>query len=240
MDGKVIALTGAASGIGLSTARLLASQGALLSLADNNSEVLGKAIARIVEAWFASTVERYGRLDGCADIAGVTGRCQGTQRVWEVTDDEYDFIMDVTVRGTLNCLRAQIPHLREGAAIANASSICGLIGLPLCGVYAASKHAVSGMTKAAAKELGPMKIRVNCFNPGFIETPMLQSSSSLENMDKTVTHDNIALRGMGIPDEVAKVVLWLLSDASEYVTGASISVMIDLCTLHLDALEAEL
>jgi NAD(P)-dependent dehydrogenase (short-subunit alcohol dehydrogenase family) len=184
--GKVIVLTGAASGIGLSTAKLLASHGATLSLADNNPALLSSAVKEIiaanpnahcfgtvvdvrsreqVDAWIATTVEKYGEIDGCGNIAGVIGKCQGSQRTWEITDEEYDFIMDVNVRGLMNCLRAQIPHVKQGGSIVNASSICGLVGLPACAVYCASKHAVIGMTRAAAKELGPKGTRVNCFNP---------------------------------------------------------------------------
>lgn len=179
-------LTGAASGIGLSTAKLLASRGAHLSLADNNSALLSTAVKDIlashpnnqcfgtvvdvrsrtqVEAWIAATVEKYGEIDGCGNIAGVIGKHQGEQAMWQVTDEEYDFIMDVNVRGLMNCMRAQIPHVKKGGSIVNASSICGLVGLPQCSVYCASKHAVIGMTRAAAKELGPKGTRVNCINP---------------------------------------------------------------------------
>lgn len=187
LSGKVIVLTGAASGIGLATAKLLASRGAILSLADNNDTLLSTAVKDIlatapsgtscfgtvvdvrsrtqVDAWITATVEKYGGIDGCGNIAGVIGKCQGSQRTWEITDEEYDFIMDVNVRGLMNCLRAQIPHVKKGGSIVNASSICGVVGLPLCSVYCASKHAVVGMTRAAAKELGPKGIRVNCFNP---------------------------------------------------------------------------
>lgn len=184
MDGKVITLTGAASGIGLATAKLLASKGARLSLADVQSSLLDAAVAEItaaggtvigtvvdvrdrkqVDAWIQKTVDKWGKLDGVANVAGVIGRCQGQQTVEKITDEEYDFIMDVNVRGVMNCMRAQVPHVKEGGSMVNASSIMGIIGLPRTAVYAASKHAIAGFTKAAAKELGPSNIRVNCFNP---------------------------------------------------------------------------
>lgn len=187
MKGKVVAITGAASGIGLATAKLLVSRGAILSLSDINTSLLQKAVSDIsssnpgvavhgtmvdirdrkqVQSWITSTVSRHGgRLDACANIASTGGKKAGTQRTQDITDEEYDFIMDVNVRGTMNCMRAQIPHLREGGVIANASSICGLLGLPRMAIYCAAKHAVIGMTKAAARELGPSKIRVNCVNP---------------------------------------------------------------------------
>ncbi|KAK0391455.1 hypothetical protein NLU13_0956 [Sarocladium strictum] len=243
LSGKVIVLTGAASGIGLATAKLLASHGATLSLADNNAALLSTAVKDIlaanpgascfgtvldvrsrqqVDAWIAETVDKYGGIDGCGNIAGVIGKCQGSQRTWEITDEEYDFIMDVNVRGLMNCLRAQIPHVKAGGSIVNASSICGLVGLPLCSVYCASKHAVVGMTRAAAKELGPKGVRVNCFNPGFIATPML--SASIDSMDKGVTPSSVAMQRLGKPEEVANLIEWLLSDGSSYVTGATMGV----------------
>lgn len=183
---KVIAITGAASGIGEETARLFASKGAKLSLADVQSERLqnlkseleqahpdAKILISIVdvskreevESWISTTVARLGLLDGCANLAGVIGKQSNVVPIEGVDDDDWDFIYGVNVLGLRNCLRAQIPHINEGGAIVNASSILGLIGAPNNLAYASSKHAVVGMTRVAAKELGPRKIRCNCFCP---------------------------------------------------------------------------
>jgi NAD(P)-dependent dehydrogenase (short-subunit alcohol dehydrogenase family) len=184
MKDKVIVITGAASGIGLETARLFASKGAKLSLADvqekplkDLEDELQQAGAQVfvqtvdvrdrkaVEAWIAATVDRFGKLDGAANLAGVIGKQANAIEIRDIDDDDWDFVMGVNVVGLRNCLRAQIPHFNEGASIVNAASILGLIGAAKNLAYCASKHAVVGMTRAAAKELGPKKIRVNCICP---------------------------------------------------------------------------
>lgn len=184
LTSKVITMTGAASGIGLETARLLASHGAHLSLADIQEQPLGALEAELlssgtqvlahtvdvshrgsVEAWIAATVARFGRIDGAANLAGVIGRQSNVAAIGEVEDADWDFIMGVNVNGLRNCLRAQVPHLSEGGAIVNAASILGLVGAARNLAYCASKHAVVGMTRAAAKELGPRGVRVNCICP---------------------------------------------------------------------------
>ncbi|OWY49564.1 NAD(P)-binding protein [Alternaria alternata] len=195
---KVIAIIGAASGIGLETARLFASKGAKLALADVQEKPLKDLESELrtagaqvmiqvvdvskradVESWIANTVEKFGKLDGAANLAGVTGRQSAVANIEEVEDDDWEFIMGVNVTGLRNCLRAQVPHMKEGSSIVNAASILGLIGAPKQLAYCASKHAVVGMTRSAAKELGPKNIRVNCFCPGPVDTPMLRKSYNI-------------------------------------------------------------
>jgi NAD(P)-dependent dehydrogenase (short-subunit alcohol dehydrogenase family) len=185
IEGKVIVITGAASGIGLETAKLFASKGAKISIADVQEKPLRELAAELeksgaqvlatvvdisnrkqVESWINATVEKFGKLDGAANLAGVIGRQNNIARIEEVDDDDWDFIFGVNTKGLLNCLRAQIPHFNEkGGSIVNAASILGLIGSKKSIGYVASKHAVVGMTRAAAKELGERNIRVNCFCP---------------------------------------------------------------------------
>jgi NAD(P)-dependent dehydrogenase (short-subunit alcohol dehydrogenase family) len=184
MENKVIVITGAASGMGLETARLFASKGAKLSLADvqekplkelgaelqkTGAQVMAQVVdvrdRKAVEAWIAATVEKFGKLDGAANLAGVIGRQSNVAPIEDIDDEDWDFVMDVNVGGMRNCLRAQVPHFNEGGSIVNAASILGVIGASKNLAYSASKHAVVGMTRSAAKELGPRKIRVNCFCP---------------------------------------------------------------------------
>ena len=116
-------------------------------------------------ASLAATVAKFGKLDGAANLAGIIGKQSNIVEIQDIDDDDWDWVYRVNVIGLKNCLRAQVPHMKEGSAIVNASSIVGLIGLPRNLAYVSSKHAVVGMTRAAAKELGPKKIRVNCFCP---------------------------------------------------------------------------
>lgn len=181
---KVIVITGAASGMGLETARLFASKGAKLSLADVQEKPLkdleaelkqsgAQVIAQVVdvsnrsnvEDWIATTVKEFGKLDGAANLAGVIGKQSNVVGIEDIEDADWDFVFGVNVVGLKNCLRAQVPVMNEGGSIVNAASILGLIGAPKNLAYCASKHAVVGMSRAAAKELGPKKIRVNCFCP---------------------------------------------------------------------------
>lgn len=168
---KVIAITGAASGIGLETVHHFASKGALLSLADVQEQPLRDLEAKLqqsgaqvlvsvvdvsnrtqVEAWIAATVEKFGKLDGAANLAGVLGRGANTKLV-DIEDEDWDFVYKVNVVGLRNCLRAQAPVMKPGGAIVNAASVLGLVGGAKNHAYTSSKHAVVGMTRSAAKEL---------------------------------------------------------------------------------------
>ncbi|KAH6644246.1 3-alpha--hydroxysteroid dehydrogenase [Boeremia exigua] len=240
---KVIVITGAASGMGLETARLFASKGAKLSLADVQTERLAELHAELttaypgaqfmtatvdvakradVDAWIADTVATLGRLDGCANLAGVIGKQSNVVPIERVDDADWDFIYSVNVVGLRNCLRAQIPHVNEGGAIVNASSILGLMGAANNLAYASSKHAVIGMTRVAAKELGKRKIRCNCFCPGPVDTPMLRNS--YEMLGQEVDYSFLPLGRTAHQKEIPATVEFLISDASSFITGVALPV----------------
>lgn len=192
VKGKVYVVTGL-GGIGLAVARQLHAQGALLSLADLSQEVLDTA-RRIIETdsgattssaitttaldisnvsavkeWIASTVSHFGRLDGAANMAGTIGKQHGTGKFIDQDDAEWDMLMRVNVTGLMYCLRAQLKAITETApggkgSIVNASSIQGIRGFALHAAYSTTKHAVVGLTKSVAKEVGP-DIRVNAVAP---------------------------------------------------------------------------
>ncbi|KAI4622091.1 hypothetical protein J4E83_004830 [Alternaria metachromatica] len=235
---RVIVITGAASGMGLETARLFASKGAKLSLADvqekplkelecelqkSGSQVMTQVVdvskRGDVESWIAATVEKFGKLDGAANLAGVTGRQGAVAGIEEVEDDDWDFVMAVNVTGLRNCLRAQVPHMNEGSSIVNAASILGIIGAPKQLAYCASKHAVVGMTRSAAKELGPKKIRVNCFCPGPVDTPMLRKAYEIRGAP--VDYSFLPLGREAHQTEIPPLIEFLISDASSFMTGTA-------------------
>jgi len=190
--GKVITITGAASGIARETAILLALKDAKVFLVDVQEEALketanlikqdgGEAIAvtvditnrKQVEDWIEKTVTTFGKIDGAANLAGAIRKNINITHIQDVDDDDWDFVYQVNLKGLLNCLRAQIPHLKEnGGAVVNTGSVACIIGFPRNAAYVAAKHGVVGLSKAAAKELGPKGIRCNCICP-YVKTPVL-------------------------------------------------------------------
>ena len=183
--GKVVTITGAAQGIGLATAHLLASRGASLCLADVQEEALEKAAAEIkaaygvdvipcivdvrnvtqVDAWIQKVIDHFGRLDGAANLAGVIGKNLGKTGIVDQDEDEWDFLIGVNLTGVMHCLRAQMRVIEKGGSIVNAASISGLIGRPNSAAYSASKHGVIGLSRSAAKEIGKDGTRVNSIAP---------------------------------------------------------------------------
>lgn len=238
LNGKVIAITGAASGIGLATAKLLASRGANLSLADINAqqlEVTAKSLdkgdVRViytvvdvtkpdqVKTFIEKTVKEFGKLDGAANLAGVIGRHASTMELRNETDDEWDLIMNINARGVFNCMREELKVMSSGASMVNAASCLALTGQKKNSIYCASKHAVAGLIRAAAKEEGKNNIRINGVAPGFIDTPMV---SAVEEAQKVKVPDLSAqaFARKGKPEEISAIIAFLLSDESTFVTGS--------------------
>jgi NAD(P)-dependent dehydrogenase (short-subunit alcohol dehydrogenase family) len=187
MRGKVVAITGGAAGIGLATAQLLVSQGAKVAISDVNKANLEKAAVDLktrcqdggdvlvsavdvrkrdqVDAWVDEVVQKFGKLDGAANLAGVIPKSINIERVEDLNDEDWQFVLDVNITGVMQCMRAQIRQMNEKASIVNAASIAGLGGFPKNAAYTVAKHGVVGLTKTAAKEVGDRQIRVNCIAP---------------------------------------------------------------------------
>jgi NAD(P)-dependent dehydrogenase (short-subunit alcohol dehydrogenase family) len=236
-------VTGAASGLGLATAKAFAESGASVALADwKESEVCGaaeklttqghKAIAircdvaddAQVEAMVARTVAAFGRLDVAYNNAGVQNVLAETA---DSTREDYDRVMGVNLRGVWSSMKFELQQMRKqgNGAIVNCSSLGGLVGGAERGIYHAAKHGVLGFTKSAALEYAARGVRINAVCPGLIWTPMADQmvaagqGDALKAMEKSVPMGRV-----GRAEEIANAVLWLCSDAASFVTGQSISV----------------
>jgi len=238
--GRVYAITGGASGIGLGTAKLLSSRGATVCIADVDPEAIKAAEAYFsslnvpymaskvdvsqraqVDSWIDSIIQNQGRLDGAANIAGVIGKGHGITPVAELEDSEWDKIMAVNLTGTMYCLRAQLRNIVDKGSIVNITSVHGVKGFARHGAYDASKHGVIGLTKAAALENGAREVRVNCVAPGSIYTPLMQKEWDFRGKAKDAPFDEpTAFQRRGTVEETANVIAFLLGPESTFVSGS--------------------
>lgn len=265
LHGKVYAVTGGASGIGLATAKIISERGGTVCIADVDKSSLEKAQSLFkpdgsalihsatqvdvskkqdVEAWVQEIKTRFGRLDGAANIAGVTGKDHGIKSVADLDDSEWDKIIGVNLTGTMYCMRAQLRVIEEKGSIVNMASIHATRGKPIqtsilvttahpnslpgmanYAAYAASKHGILGLTRAAAQETGDREIRVNAVAPGPVYTPMMQKYwDSVGRPEDAPFDDPISFRRQASAEEVAQVVLFLLGPESSYVSGSCYAV----------------
>jgi NAD(P)-dependent dehydrogenase (short-subunit alcohol dehydrogenase family) len=184
-QGKVITIAGAASGIGLETAKILAARGAKVSLADISGPALEEAVASIqnaggavtskvvdvrnreeVEAWIEHTIKHYNqKLDGAVNLAGVLPKQAMIAGIEDIDQEDWDRVLSVNINGTLNCLRAELKVMSTKSSIVNAASVGGIKGMAKNGAYVTSKHAVVGLTRAASAEGAEKGIRVNAIAP---------------------------------------------------------------------------
>ena len=222
-EGKHVAVTGAARGIGLAIAERLASEGARLTLLDRDEPRLDGATSRVVdisdrEAVFAAFTEP---LDALVANAGIGGANEPGE------NDRFDEILRTNVYGTYWCVRAAEPLLADGGRIVVTSSILSRIGVAGYTGYCASKAALLGLVRSFAAELAPRRIQVNAICPGWVDTDMTRLGLSLfEGLTQEeawdVAKQEVPLRRMSDPSEIAGTVAWLLSDDSVGVTGQAI------------------
>jgi NAD(P)-dependent dehydrogenase (short-subunit alcohol dehydrogenase family) len=240
LEGKSALVTGAASGIGRAAALAFAREGAWVAAADRNLEAAKGTVAAIEEAggqavaiacdvtedaqvaaMVAAAVEAFGSLDCAFNNAGVAPYQLNAAGVLAADLEEASWLglIDVNLHGVWRCLRHEVAQMRRqgGGAIVNTASILGLIGSGGSAAYVASKHAVVGLTKAAAVDHAPENIRVNAVCPGYIETPMTEETMRRRGEQLMA---RVPMARMGTPQEIAEAVVWMCSDRAGFVTGA--------------------
>jgi NAD(P)-dependent dehydrogenase (short-subunit alcohol dehydrogenase family) len=241
-EGKVALVTGAAGGIGRAAALAFGRAGASVVVADLSAEggqqtadmireAGGKAlfvktnvaIASEVEAMVAAGVAQFGRIDCAFNNAGIE---EEHLPLGESEEAVFDRIMAVNVKGVWLCMKYQIRQMLKqgGGAIVNTASVAGLVGAPTQPIYAASKHAVVGLTKTAAVEYGRAGIRVNSVCPGVINTLMLTRALEREPEREKRMKKIHPIGRFGEADEIANAALWLCSDQASFVTGHQLAV----------------
>ena len=249
LDGKSALVTGGGGGIGRATALAMAREGARVAVADFMADGAAETVAMVnaaggqaitltgdvtratdVEAMLDDTIVAYGRLDCAFNNAGIAPYQVDAagRKTADWSEDSFDRMVEVNLKGVWLCLRAEIRQMlaqaatgQPGGAIVNTGSIAGLIGLSTSCAYVAAKHGVLGLTKTAALEYADDQIRVNAVCPGFIKTRMTEDAMRRRGeaiMALTPMHR------MGEPEEIAEMVVWLCSDRASFVTGAAYNV----------------
>ena len=239
-EGKVVIVTGGALGIGRETCLLLAKEGAKVAVADILDDKGRELIKEIIQSggvakfWhldvsdekevekvYREVVKEFGRLDSTVNNAGIAGADKPTH---ELTEEEWDTVMNVNVKGVFFCTKHAIPHLKKasGGSIINLSSIYGLVGAGDIPPYHASKGAVRLMTKNDALIYAKDKIRVNSVHPGFIWTPLVEELGK-NNPEFRKQLDSLHPIGhVGEAIDIAYGILYLVSEESKFVTGSEL------------------
>lgn len=235
---KVAVITGAGQGIGKATAIALAQVGASVIVADINydqvqvvadqltvtykSNVMASRVdvsnnTNVVEM-FGAIYARYGKIDILVNNAGIA---QSATPFEQITDEDWDRVLNVNLKGMINCCRAVIPYFKQQkyGKIINMASLAGEVGgIAVAPTYSVSKAAVICLTKCLAKYLGPYQVTVNSVSPGYIKTPMTADLGHESRID------TVALKRLGEAEEVADAIVFLASDRSRYITGDTLDV----------------
>jgi NAD(P)-dependent dehydrogenase (short-subunit alcohol dehydrogenase family) len=242
LDGKVALVTGGGSGMGRASALEFAAQGAKVVVADYVAEGGERTVAVLrdkggeatfvqadvsnptqVQALIKKVVDTYGRLDCAHNNAGIEGLIGPLA---ECTVENWNRIIATNLTGVWLCMKYEIPQMLKqgGGAIVNTASAAGLEGIVGLAAYCSSKHGVVALTKVGAKDYAKTGIRVNAVCPGPIDTPMLERIADVSAATIQNAGDSTPMGRNGKPEEVARVAVWLCSDAASYVTGVAMPV----------------
>ncbi|MCC7448680.1 MAG: glucose 1-dehydrogenase [Anaerolineae bacterium] len=242
--GKVALVTGGASGIGQAACLEFARAGATVAVVDMNAEAGAATVAAVrdlgcaaqffaadvsqsadVQAYVKRTLDAFGRIDAFFNNAGIEGV---VAPLTEYPEEMFDRVIAINVRGVFLGLKYVLPIMikQQSGCVVNTASVAGLVGAPHLGAYSTSKHAIIGLTRTAAGEVGRSGVRVNAICPGPISTRMMRSIEQMSNPadPDAVMNRNVARNPMGRygdPAEIARVVVFLCSGASGYVNGAA-------------------
>ena len=237
LSGKTAVVTGGNSGIGFATARKLKDSGAQVVITGRNAEAVNSAATELDVTGLVADQARLNDIDalvgrvkeefGAVDILFINAGVASFAPVEQVTEEQFDTTINVNFKGALFTLQKFLPILREGASVINLSSINAYTGMPNTAVYAASKAALNSLTRTAAYELAPRKIRVNSVNPGPTNTAIF---GKLGMPDEAVQEfasamqNRIPLKRFGEPVEAANLVAFLASDEASFITGAEYNI----------------
>ncbi len=238
LNGKVAIVTGSAQGIGKAIADKLGSVGCNIVIVDISEDLLDKACDEIskkgidvlgvkadvssfssVEGLVKKTLDKFKKIDILINNAGITR----DNLLLRMSEEDWDRVLNINLKGAFNCIKAvsrQMLKQRSGIVV-NVASIIGMIGNPGQANYSASKAGVIALTKTCAKEFASRNIRVNAIAPGFIKTHM---TDILPDNVKEDLKSRIPLKRLGLPDDVANLVLFLVSEDSNYITGQVIRI----------------
>jgi 3-oxoacyl-[acyl-carrier protein] reductase len=238
LSGKVAIITGAGQGIGAATALKFATEGATVAVCDMNADAVSSVVKACREAgatcvgftvnvtnresvvdMVGKVLHQFGRIDVLVNNAGITRDA----RLQKMTLSQFDDVIDVNLRGVFHVAQSVADCMVEqgSGVILNASSVVGIHGNYGQTNYAAAKFGVIGFTKTWSRELGPKGVRVNAVAPGFIDTPIL---STVPDDVLTKMREQVPLRRLGKPEEIANVYAFLASDEASYINGAVIEV----------------